>query len=101
MTETKYEEAKRCPKCKNPGRHSSTTRVKSQGVWCKVETYTCERELCLGYGLGWVVQVMPDGTIPEFKRGPKQYELDVYALNKGRRMLEEVEAEIQLGDPNR
>jgi hypothetical protein len=69
-----YEEAKRCPKCKQPGRLKSVEnpivspedRVRfdiQRGA--KVETYVCINERCRWFETGWVVQLNPDGSIPD------------------------------------
>jgi hypothetical protein len=69
-----YEEAKRCPKCKQPGRLKSVenplvspedrTRFGIQRG-AKVETYVCINERCRWFETGWVVQLNPDGSIPD------------------------------------
>lgn len=61
MSETTYEEAKRCPKCKTPGKEvSSQPGAKRSTVYI----INCVNELCTWYDTGWQVQVMEDGTIP-------------------------------------
>jgi hypothetical protein len=69
-----YEEAKRCPKCQQPGKLKS---VESPSVspedrvrfgiqrGAKVETYICTNERCRWFETGWAVQLNPDGSIPD------------------------------------
>lgn len=66
------EEASHCPKCSQQG--ELTLQSAGPRVGSKALTYTCKNNLCLWFNTGWVVQVNPDGTIPERKAGPKQFE---------------------------
>ena len=63
MTDSTIEEASRCWRCHNPGKFIEQLRAaqRSQGV---VRVYTCETQLCHNFGERWIVQVRPDGTIP-------------------------------------
>lgn len=66
-----YEEAKRCPKCKEPG---EVTASKPAGLQGTLETVSCMNERCKWFETGWVIQVMPDGTIPvRAQNQPKQF----------------------------
>lgn len=68
-----YEQATYCPKCGNKG-VLRDTHPHPERPGAKVEVWACENELCIWGGTGWPVQVNPDGTIPERKAGPKQFE---------------------------
>lgn len=61
-----YEEAKRCPKCQQPGdkvsEHSAGPEFKPG---TKAHIIMCRNELCRWYDTTWVVQVRPDGTVPD------------------------------------
>lgn len=71
MPKTTYEEAQSCPKCGQYGEHVATNPGPRDS---KVETYHCKNEVCLWYGgSGWIVQVNRDGSIPERKKGMKEF----------------------------
>ena len=57
-----WEDASRCPICKEAGREDVT---KSLGRKGKVITLICENRACRWYNTGWVVQVGPNGEIPD------------------------------------
>ena len=63
-----WEEARRCPKCNQPGEEVAERRLpeRHQG---KVVTLACASRLCIQFGDRWIVQVKPDGTIPKRKAG--------------------------------
>lgn len=64
MTETTLEEARRCPKCQQPGRLRN--REPAKGVHnAQLHNYICDNSRCAWYGeVCRVVQVNSDGTIP-------------------------------------
>lgn len=68
MAETTLEEARRCPKCDQPGTFSHELAVPrgpdiTRGA--KLHHYKCENERCRWNGqICRIVQVNPDGTIP-------------------------------------
>jgi hypothetical protein len=68
LPDTTFEEAKRCPDCKEPGlelharalgRNPDVTRG------AVLHTFQCQNKRCIGFELNWVVQTNPDGTIPQ------------------------------------
>ena len=71
---TTFEEAKRCPKCGQPGEEGKWTRgPRGSKVW----QIWCRRELCPWYNTPWMVQVNPDGSVPppqDHTHSPKVYE---------------------------
>jgi hypothetical protein len=69
---SKYEQATRCPKCDQPGKLASTNTVPGH-LGTQVESWTCVNEACSWFTTGWIVQINPDGTIPDRTAGPKQY----------------------------
>lgn len=70
---SKYEQATHCPICDQPGELSSTNSVPGfPGT--KVEGWTCVNERCRWFTTGWIIQINPDGTIPDRTAGPKQYQ---------------------------
>lgn len=64
-----FEEATHCPKCKEPGKETMKTPT-GKGI---VHTYTCMNERCTWFETGWVIQVLPDGSIPLREKGEKQF----------------------------
>lgn len=86
------EEASRCPKCGIPGEDVGSIPGNKFGV--KVHTIFCRNDRCRWFDTSWIVQVNPDGSIPERKPGPAEFP----ALTGGqeaaaRRVLEDVEFE--------
>ena len=75
MTDTTLEEARRCPKCKVPGREVTSRRPReAPGVI--IHIFQCENDRCEDEGDRWAVQTNPDGSIPQRgERGPKAFEL--------------------------
>lgn len=64
MVESTFEEAKRCPKCNQPG--DDRSQIKSTGVrGATVHQIYCMTKLCPWYDTPWLVQVNADGTIPQ------------------------------------
>ena len=67
MTETTLEEARRCPKCGQPGQFTGEQSVRKQGIapGTKLQTFGCANERCRWYGTTCrVIQINPDGSIP-------------------------------------
>ena len=63
MPDTTFEEAKRCPKCQEPGRDTGATRRVQNGL---LHTIECVNPRCKWFKQpGWQVQVNYDGTIPQ------------------------------------
>lgn len=90
-TDTTYEEAKRCPKCGNPGEETTTARGPHGST---VHTFTCRTELCRWYNTGWVVQVNADGSIPLRGAGEKDFpDLTPGQEAMARAMIEQIEEE--------
>lgn len=96
-TRPKYEEASKCPRCKQPGKlvskHDAAER--SQG---KVHVFECANELCITSWDRWLVQVLPNGEIPDRTKGPKQFS----PLTPGQESMARATLEqIQLNDQAR
>jgi hypothetical protein len=75
VTETTLEEARRCPKCQDPGRKAGEsaaplrnrdgTRKFGIEPGTMLYTYICENQRCKWYGtVCRIIQVNPDGSIP-------------------------------------
>lgn len=59
--EPTFEEAKRCPRCQNPGQQTNSRR---QPDGSTLHTFTCRNSRCRWYDTTYVVQVNSDGTVP-------------------------------------
>lgn len=66
MSDTTLDEARRCPECQELGRANGTRPAdpgnRRAGL---LHLFRCENTRCRRTGRDWVVQVRPDGTIPE------------------------------------
>lgn len=66
MTDTTLDQARRCPTCEELGRSAGTRPADSKNRRAGIlHIFRCENERCKKFGRDWVVQVRPDGTIPE------------------------------------
>lgn len=78
------DEAKRCPKCDTPGMPN--------GADGRLLKFLCMNERCRWYSTGWVVQVNPDGTVPETANPAKEFpmsEFDRANFDKRQQQTEE------------
>lgn len=92
-TDSIYEEAKRCPKCEQPGELVATNpHPNRRGA--KVETFECMNVLCLRTSERWIVQINDDGTIPVRQKGPKDFAIDQKALDYGKAVIERTKHEM-------
>ncbi|MCA9340704.1 MAG: hypothetical protein KDA17_07340 [Candidatus Saccharibacteria bacterium] len=66
MSETTYEEACRCPKCKHPG-EGRIKRPAPREAGLKhgtmIHQVYCVHELCPWYNTAWMIQVNADGSV--------------------------------------
>ena len=81
MPDTTFEEAKRCHGCQVPGKQvSKTPHPEMRGV--SIYTFGCDNERCPEKDERWLVQVNPNGTIPQAgHRGPKAFSLPKSSTN--------------------
>lgn len=63
MADTSWEEARRCPKCTDPGRSSDPTPTGERDGSTYV-VMTCGNPRCKWYEQSWTIRVRADGTIP-------------------------------------
>lgn len=71
MPDTTLEEARRCPKCGEPGAPGGFVPQRDKS---KVYTFHCENNRCKWFETGgWLVHVNPDGSIHEATRHKKQF----------------------------
>ena len=79
MSDTTYEEAKRCPKCGQPGEVGPIYAAPAPARLPRgtmIHVIYCRNTLCTWLDTAWNVQVNPDGSVPPPKnhRGePKLY----------------------------
>jgi hypothetical protein len=67
MPDTTLEEARRCPKCAEPGAQAGEMAAPhGPGVTrgARLHKFVCGNIRCRWYDQIWMVQVNPDGTIP-------------------------------------
>ena len=67
MSETTYEEACRCPKCKHPGEvriKRPAPREAGLKHGTMIHQVYCVHELCPWYNTAWMIQVNADGSVP-------------------------------------
>jgi len=96
MSDTTLEEAKRCPRCKQPGVQARAIPAEDRdGI---VYVYTCLNERCPrwdvfdGHGMTWLVQIRNDGTIPnrEVDKPGKEFPaMSPSMLATGQRLVED------------
>jgi hypothetical protein len=94
MDDTTYEEAKRCPRCEQPGKVMGI-HMNHPRPGAKVETYECVNELCVTYKQRWLVQINFDGTIPTRQKGPKEFQVDQQALDYGKAQVEQIKHQME------
>lgn len=88
MPDTIMEEASRCPTCREPGREMSIAPAKDHAG--KVHIFACENVRCRDVGERWLVQVRPDGTIPQADKGPKAFpKMSNDMVSHGMRVVED------------
>lgn len=61
MATVTFEEAKRCPRCDNPGEQKT---VRPAADRSKLYIFTCQNGACVWFETDWVVQRLEDGTVP-------------------------------------
>lgn len=99
--DTTWEEAKRCPRCKNPGVEISR-RPGPHGS--ALHTIQCKTERCQWFNTTYIVQVMSDGsvanpTIDRDKSFPKLPDRKTSATTQAERLYEQ---SLESGEiPNR
>jgi hypothetical protein len=58
-----FEEACHCPRCGQPGEERTTTNLgRAHG---QMHYIYCNNQLCRWFNTPWMIQTLPDGTIPE------------------------------------
>lgn len=63
MSQTTFEEAARCPKCKLPGNVRKSQPLPNK-PGAKLHHIYCESKTCPWYNTCWMVQTNADGSVP-------------------------------------
>lgn len=91
MADTTYEDAKRCPKCEEPGLKTGDKPAgRNARPGTSVHTFECRNARCKWFNEFWVVQVNPDGSVPppnthrakSFPALPKRSDEDIERSNR-------------------
>jgi len=92
---TTLEEAKRCPRCEEPGEHvAAEDRALRSIRGAKVIKIYCRNQRCKWYNTPWTIQVNSNGTIPlallnRDKKFPK-------LPNRGNSVVENLTRQVEL-----
>lgn len=74
MSDTTYEEVRRCPRCEQPGEGVPGGRLPGAERGSSSIRFTCKNDRCRWLNTPWVVQVRADGTFPAaLKKRTKMY----------------------------
>lgn len=66
MSDTTFDEARRCPECQELGVAAGTSPVDAKNYRAgRLHIFNCANQRCKKYDRQWVIQVRADGTIPE------------------------------------
>lgn len=104
MPDSTLEEAKRCPRCKQAGDLQSTIRQPRPGGhgWRReivtVNVFVCKNERCRTFDETWIVQVNADGSIPERKKGPKEFPNSKRMNDMGKSYVDYLQSEVDSGE---
>lgn len=92
MSDTTLNEARRCPKCEEPGEETGKRPLeRRQGVTrgAMLHEFKCRNKRCKWFDTPFFVQINPDGTVPPPQVRQKQF----HALpDDGGRTVENLEA---------
>jgi hypothetical protein len=96
MTETTYEEAKKCPKCGQPGdvRQVKPSR-NNRGEEVEVHMVYCVTVLCTWHETAWVVQVNKDGSIPPAYQGLGQKQYPTISQESASRIEDNIRRQLE------
>lgn len=78
MSDTTFDEARRCPACEELGQAAGIRDADSTNRRAgKLHIFRCQNQRCKKYNRDWVVQVRADGTIPDpTKNREKSFPID-------------------------
>jgi hypothetical protein len=97
MTAT-WDEASRCPRHQLTGKEESRRPMKGGVQGGELITLTCPQDECEYKDVGWIVQVRPDGTIPDAATThDKSFDpLPGWRQERGRDTIQNLREEIEL-----
>ena len=81
----------RCKPCERPGKVVETMRPGHLPPGSRVLVVACVNDRCRVYEERWLIQVDPNGSIPQHRRGPKVFDLPGRHSAMARRAREELE----------
>jgi len=64
MSDTTFDQARRCPVCSELGQPAGVRPMESRRQG-KLHVFKCANQRCKKFDRDWIVQVRPDGTVPE------------------------------------
>lgn len=70
MSDETFEDRTMCPKCQLPGEVTLATVHRDKA---KTYSVTCRNERCRWFGINWLVDVNPDGSVPPVRPHKKAY----------------------------
>jgi len=76
MSEETFEDRTHCPKCKEAGEETSSVPAPEAPKGTTLKTIYCRNKRCRWFDTCWMVQVNPDGSVPEpvdHSKKPKSY----------------------------
>lgn len=91
MSDTTLEEARRCPRCEQPGQERMMRPAPPPAVGV-LHFFACENQRCEWFDEVWPVQTRPDGTVvqPDDNRGDKRYRpMSNDMISRGQRIVED------------
>jgi hypothetical protein len=93
-----WDDASRCPRHELKGAEQSSRPMKHGEQRGTLVTLTCPQETCEYYDAGWVVQIRPDGTIPDARQShDKSFDpLPGWKRERGRDIVQDLREEIAL-----
>lgn len=77
MATVTFEEAKRCPKCDQPGDEQTNEARRNTTNGNMIHVIRCQNERCSWFDTDWVVEVQSDGTVP-VREGRQQKSFPAY-----------------------
>jgi hypothetical protein len=95
---TTWDEASRCPRHELTGIEQSSKPMKGGVQGGQLITLTCPQEECEYYDVGWIVQIRPDGTIPDAATShDKSFEaMPGWRAERGRDIVQNLQEELRL-----
>jgi hypothetical protein len=98
-TDTTFEEAKRCPRCTQPGEQiNAHTEQRPRRGLATIYTIICRNERCNRFDRTWIIQVNADGTIPIRQKGAKEFPSAKRMVSMGSAYVDYLRGEMERGE---